>query len=98
MPVMLFQKEGTPSVCGRVSSSDENPLKFNSSAHGSIIAHFKPTLSYEQYVFIIGGVTAISSVLLGWFLMEGKEENSTSLSGLLIKLYKFTILGARRRP
>jgi len=53
--------------------SDENPLKFNSSAYGNIIAHFKPTLSYEQYVFIIGGVTGISSVLLGWFF-KGRQR------------------------
>ena len=56
-------------------ASDENPLKFNSSVYGNIVAHFRPTLSYEQYVFLIGGVTGISSVLLGWFF-KGRQRRT----------------------
>ncbi|VFJ15392.1 YncE family protein [Candidatus Nitrosocosmicus franklandus] len=54
--------------------STSNPLKFNASEYGNIIANFRPTLSTEQYIFLIGGITGMSSVLLTWFFKGGQRR------------------------
>ncbi|WP_186434239.1 YncE family protein [Candidatus Nitrosocosmicus arcticus] len=59
--------------------STENPLKFKSSEYGNILANFRPTLSTEQYIFLIGGVTGMSSVLLGWFFKGGQRRKFNKL-------------------
>ena len=38
-------------------SSEENPLKFTPKDYGTVTANFQPTLSFDQYIFLIGGVT-----------------------------------------
>ena len=59
--------------------STENPLKFNSSEYGNIVANFRPTLSTEQYIFLIGGITGMASVLLGWFFKGGQRRKFNKL-------------------
>ncbi|MDQ2685435.1 MAG: YncE family protein [Thermoproteota archaeon] len=59
--------------------SKENPLKFKSDEYGNIIANFRPTLSTEQYIFLIGGITGMSSVLLGWFFKGGQRRKFNKL-------------------
>jgi len=59
--------------------STEKPLKFKSSEYGNIVANFRPTLSTEQYIFLIGGVTGMSSVLLGWFFKGGQRRKFNKL-------------------
>jgi YVTN family beta-propeller protein len=59
--------------------SVDNPLKFKSSEYGDIVANFRPTLSTEQYIFLIGGVTGMSSVLLGWFFKGGQRRKFNKL-------------------
>jgi len=54
-------------------SSEENPLKFISNDYGTIIANFKPTLSFDQYIFLIGGIIGITSIILGWFF-KGRQR------------------------
>jgi len=54
-------------------SSEENPLKFISNDYGTIIANFKPTFSFDQYIFLIGGIIGITSIILGWFF-KGRQR------------------------
>ncbi len=56
-----------------------NPIEFRASEYGNIIAHFRPTLSKEQYIFLIGGITGMSSVLLGWFFKGGQRRKFNKL-------------------
>lgn len=55
-------------------SDDKNPLAFTTSSYGSITAIFRTTLSTEQYIFIIGGLTGMASVFLGWFFKGGQRN------------------------
>jgi YVTN family beta-propeller protein len=57
----------------------ENPLKLESMEYGNIVANFRPTLSTEQYIFLIGGITGMSSVLLGWFFKGGQRRKFNKL-------------------
>lgn len=59
--------------------NNSNPLKFTSAEYGNIVANFRPTLSTEQYVFLIGGITGMSSVLLGWFFKGGQRRKFNKL-------------------
>ena len=59
--------------------STSNPIKFNASEYGNVIANFRPTLSTEQYIFLIGGITGMSSVLLGWFFKGGQRRKFNKL-------------------
>lgn len=59
--------------------STSNPIKFSASEYGNIIANFRPTLSTEQYIFLIGGITGMSSVLLGWFFKGGQRRKFNKL-------------------
>lgn len=65
--------------------SVDNPLKFKSSEYGDIVANFRPTLSTEQYIFLIGGITGMSSVLLGWFFKGGQRRKFNKLIQLTNK-------------
>lgn len=56
-----------------------NPIKFSAAEYGNIIANFRPTLSTEQYIFLIGGITGMSSVLLGWFFKGGQRRKFNKL-------------------
>lgn len=56
-----------------------NPLKFTSAEYGNVIANFRPTLSTEQYIFLIGGITGMSSVFLGWFFKGGQRRKFNKL-------------------
>jgi YVTN family beta-propeller protein len=53
--------------------SEENPVKFTPIEYGKIIANFKSALSFDQYIFLIGGITGILSVILGWFF-KGRQR------------------------
>ncbi|HKR73072.1 MAG TPA: hypothetical protein VJR94_03065 [Candidatus Nitrosocosmicus sp.] len=59
--------------------STSNPIRFSASEYGNIIANFRPTLSTEQYIFLIGGITGMSSVLLGWFFKGGQRRKFNKL-------------------
>ncbi|WP_148686814.1 YncE family protein [Candidatus Nitrosocosmicus hydrocola] len=56
-----------------------NPIKFSAAEYGNIIANFRPTLSTEQYIFLIGGITGMSSVFLGWFFKGGQRRKFNKL-------------------
>ena len=82
-----------------LSFSEVNPIKLTFNEYGNMIANFRPTLSYEQYIFIIGGIIGIFSLSLVGFTKEDKEENLINLSRLLIKLLKMQTLAIRmKRP
>jgi YVTN family beta-propeller protein len=55
--------------------SEDNPVKFSVKEYGKIIANFKPTLSLDQYIFLIGGITGFISIILGWFFKGRQRRN-----------------------
>ncbi|MGN6821193.1 MAG: hypothetical protein ACTHJ7_00180 [Candidatus Nitrosocosmicus sp.] len=55
--------------------SEDNPVKFSAKEYGKIIANFKPTLSLDQYIFLIGGITGFISIILGWFFKGRQRRN-----------------------
>ncbi len=56
-----------------LSFSEENPIKLNFNEYGNMITNFRPTLSYEQYIFIIGGIIGIFSFLFSW-IYKGRQR------------------------
>ena len=56
-----------------LSFSEENPIKLTFNEYGNMIANFRPTLSYEQYIFIIGGIIGIFSFLFSW-IYKGRQR------------------------
>ncbi|MGH9924757.1 MAG: beta-propeller fold lactonase family protein, partial [Nitrososphaeraceae archaeon] len=52
---------------GLANDLSSNPLTLEASEFGTLTANFKPALSPEAYVFMIGGVAGASSVFLGWY-------------------------------
>jgi YVTN family beta-propeller protein len=73
--------------------STSNPVKFNVTEYGNIIANFRPTLSMEQYIFLIGGITGMSSILLGWFFKGGQRRKFNKLFQVVNKTIDDTDLG-----
>ncbi|HEU5120358.1 MAG TPA: hypothetical protein VFT71_05175, partial [Candidatus Nitrosocosmicus sp.] len=76
-----------------VVDSTSNPVKFNVTEYGNIIANFRPTLSMEQYIFLIGGITGMSSILLGWFFKGGQRRKFNKLIQVVNKTIDDTDLG-----
>lgn len=60
-------------------NSNNNPLEFESSDYGNIIANFRPALSTEQYIFLTGGIMGMLSVLLGWFFKGSQRRKFNKL-------------------
>ena len=56
-----------------LSFSEENPIKLTFTEYGNMIANFRPTLSYEQYIFIIGGIIGIFSFMFSW-IYKGRQR------------------------
>ena len=73
--------------------STSNPVKFNVTEYGDIIANFRPTLSMEQYIFLIGGITGMSSILLGWFFKGGQRRKFNRLIQVVNNTIDDTDLG-----
>lgn len=59
--------------------SNKNPLEFTSSAFGNITANFKPALSTDQYILLIGGTMGIFSVIIGWFFKGSQRRKFNKL-------------------
>ena len=59
---------------GLVDDLSSNPLTLEVSEFGTLTANFKPALSPEAYVFMIGGVAGASSVFLGWYYKFGQRR------------------------
>jgi YVTN family beta-propeller protein len=59
---------------GLANDLSSNPLTLEVSDFGTLTANFKPALSPEAYVFMIGGVAGVSSVFLGWYYKFGQRR------------------------
>ncbi|MPZ05429.1 MAG: beta-propeller fold lactonase family protein [Nitrososphaeraceae archaeon] len=59
---------------GLANDLSSNPLTLETSEFGTLTANFKPALSPEAYVFMIGGVVGASSVFLGWYYKYGQRR------------------------
>ena len=59
---------------GFVNDLSSNPLTVEASEFGTLTANFKPALSPEAYVFMIGGIVGASSVFLGWYYKFGQRR------------------------
>jgi YVTN family beta-propeller protein len=59
---------------GLVDDLSSNPLTLEVTEFGTLTANFKPALSPEAYVFMIGGVAGASSVFLGWYYKFGQRR------------------------
>jgi YVTN family beta-propeller protein len=59
---------------GVANDLSSNPLTLEVSEFGTLTANFKPALSPEAYVFMIGGVAGASSVFLGWYYKFGQRR------------------------
>jgi YVTN family beta-propeller protein len=44
------------------------------SSFGTLTANFKPAITIEVYVFIIGGIVGAASVLIGWYYKYGQRR------------------------
>jgi YVTN family beta-propeller protein len=51
-----------------------NPITFEASRFGTLTANFKPTLTLEAYIFIIGGIVGATSVFVGWYYKYGQRR------------------------
>ncbi|MGE5661073.1 MAG: InlB B-repeat-containing protein [Ignavibacteriales bacterium] len=59
---------------GLANDLSSNPLTLEASEFGTLTANFKPALSPEAYVFMIGGIVGASSVFLGWYYKYGQRR------------------------
>ncbi|MGA7370216.1 MAG: beta-propeller fold lactonase family protein [Nitrososphaeraceae archaeon] len=59
---------------GLVNDLNSNPLTVEVSEFGTLTANFKPALSPEAYVFMLGGVAGASSIFLGWYYKYGQRR------------------------
>ena len=53
---------------------DINPISLEASRFGTLTANFKPTLTLEVYIFIIGGIVGATSVFVGWYYKYGQRR------------------------
>jgi YVTN family beta-propeller protein len=53
---------------------NSNPLTFETSGFGTLTANFKPAITLEVYVFVIGGTIGAVSVLIGWYYKYGQRR------------------------
>jgi YVTN family beta-propeller protein len=51
-----------------------NPLTLETSGFGTLTANFKPAITLEVYVFVIGGIVGAASVLIGWYYKYGQRR------------------------
>jgi YVTN family beta-propeller protein len=59
---------------GLVNDLSSNPLTLEASEFGTLTANFKPALSPEAYIFMIGGIVGASSVFVGWYYKFGQRR------------------------
>lgn len=59
---------------GLANDLNSNPLTVEVSEFGTLTANFKPALSPEAYVFMLGGVVGASSIFLGWYYKYGQRR------------------------
>jgi hypothetical protein len=59
---------------GLANDLSSNPLTLEVSEFGTLTANFKPALSPEAYVFMIGGIAGASSIFLGWYYKFGQRR------------------------
>jgi YVTN family beta-propeller protein len=59
---------------GLANDLNSNPLTVEVSEFGTLTANFKPALSPEAYVFMLGGVAGASSIFLGWYYKYGQRR------------------------
>jgi YVTN family beta-propeller protein len=59
---------------GLANDLSSNPLTLEASEFGTLTANFKPALSPEVYVFMIGGIAGATSVFLGWYYKFGQRR------------------------
>ena len=50
---------------GLASDLNSNPLTLEVSRFGTLTANFKPTVTLEVYIFVIGGIAGAASVIVG---------------------------------
>ena len=53
---------------------NSNPLTLETSGFGTLTANFKPAITIEVYVFVIGGIVGAASVLIGWYYKYGQRR------------------------
>jgi YVTN family beta-propeller protein len=53
---------------------NSNPLTLETSGFGTLTANFKPAITLEVYVFVIGGSIGAASVLIGWYYKYGQRR------------------------
>jgi YVTN family beta-propeller protein len=59
---------------GLANDLNSNPLIVEVTEFGTLTANFKPALSPEAYVFMLGGVAGASSIFLGWYYKYGQRR------------------------
>ena len=57
-----------------VSDLNTNPITLEVSRFGTLTANFKPTLTLEVYILVIGGIIGAASVFLGWYSKYGQRR------------------------
>ena len=53
---------------------NSNPVTLETSGFGTLTANFKPAITLEVYVFVIGGTIGAVSVLIGWYYKYGQRR------------------------
>ena len=53
---------------------NNNPLTFETSGFGTLTANFKPAITQEVYIFVIGGIVGPASVAIGWYYKYGQRR------------------------
>jgi YVTN family beta-propeller protein len=59
---------------GLANDLSSNPLTLEASEFGTLTANFKPALSPEAYIFMIGGIAGATSVFVGWYYKFGQRR------------------------
>jgi hypothetical protein len=49
-------------------------VTLETSGFGTLTANFKPAITLEVYVFVIGGIVGAASVLIGWYYKYGQRR------------------------
>jgi hypothetical protein len=56
------------------SDPNTNPITLEVSGFGTLTANFKPTLTLEVYILVVGGVVGAASVFVGWYSKYGQRR------------------------
>lgn len=59
---------------GLANDLSSNPLTLEVTQFGTLTANFKPALSAEAYIFMLGGLAGASSIFLGWYYKYGQRR------------------------